>query len=76
MLHPYRKSPRAHADDCAEAARWDDRALALVMLTIGVPRAALALATHERFGAEATAAAVCALLAVLLLASASARRSA
>ena len=69
MPHPYRRAPsheRAETE-MTSAARWDDRILGLVMLVLAAPRVVIAFATHERFGAEASVAAVAAALGLLLL---------
>lgn len=61
--------PFVPPDALKTAARWDDRILAIVMIGLGVPRAILAMAQHETFGAESTIAALVAVLGVLLLLS-------
>ena len=70
MQNPYRRphtKPEAVTDELKAGARWDDRILAIVLLLLAGPRVVIAFATHEKFGAEATVAAIAACLGVLLL---------
>jgi hypothetical protein len=55
-------------------ARWDDFVLAVLLIVVGGFRVALALETDERWGAEATLAAVTTFLGFLVLLSAWRRR--
>jgi len=47
--------------------RWDDIALAVLLLLIGVPRALLAVFYDRPLGAEGTLAIVCVVLALLVV---------
>ena len=50
-----------------ESARWEDLALAVLLLIISVPRAALALFYERPIGAEGALSMVCVLCALLIL---------
>jgi hypothetical protein len=50
-----------------EPTRWDDLALAVLLLIIGVPRALLALMEHRPVDAEGATSMICVLLALAIL---------
>lgn len=51
-----------------EAARWDDRVLAAMMIAFGGLRVGIAIGGHERFTAEPTLAAIMLGVGILILA--------
>jgi hypothetical protein len=50
-----------------EPARWDDYALAILLLLIGVPRVILAALYDRPLGVEGTLSIICVALALLVL---------
>lgn len=72
MLNPYRKHAAEHHP--AAIDRRDDLILGALMIALSSWRVALALATHEQFGVEATAALIMSCLGLVLVFSSLARR--
>jgi hypothetical protein len=50
-----------------EPARWDDLALAVLLLVIGLPRAVLAIVHDRPIGGEGAVSMACVVLALLIL---------